>query len=294
MKISIPEATVGTVGAQQVSIGQVKLGAVHIGQLSLNDLKVQASTGVAQLRNVRVVLTLVFALDWTVGVIIDAGPLGKVDFSQSGTLDLGKLELGIGFGNVTLPGLADLALEIPKLPTADLSAVIGSLKGLNLGPVLAERIKAQGLVAPAQGFQLNGLGLGAASAQDVAITDAAMDDITIGRVSGGTLPLAGFTIPNLAFPPVKIPRVSCRNVSADSNAVVTEMPEVDVGLLKATLTTTTTAHFEIDELRLDGIKAAASIGEIALKNVELPYEILDLTLSQIGIERIGVPAVKVN
>lgn len=294
MKFSMPETTVGTAGAQQVNVGQVKLGPVRIGLLSLDDLKVQAKTGVAQMRNVRVVLTLVFALDWTVGVIIDAGPFGKIDFSESGTLDLGKLELGIGFGNVTLPGLADLTLDIAKLRIADLSAVIGSLKDLKLGPVLAERIKAQGLVAPAQGFQLDGLGLSAASAQGIAMADATIDSATIGRVCGGTLPLAGLTIPKLAFPQVKVPRVSCLNVGADSNAVVTEMPEVDIGLLKSTLTVTTTAHFEVDELRLDGIKAAASVGEIVMKNVELPYEILDLSLSQIGIERIGVPAVKVN
>lgn len=294
MKISVPECTVGTAGMQQVSVGQVKLGAVRIGLLSLNDLTVQAQTGVAQLRNVRVVLTLMFSLDWTVGMVLDAGPLGTIDLSQSGTLDLGELELGIGFGNLNLPGLADLRLEIPKLPTSDLSVVIGALKDLELGPVLAERIKAQGLVAPAEGFELDGLGLQAASAQAVSVADARLDGATVGRISGGTLPLAGFTVPGLAFPQVKLPRVSCRSVGADARAVVTEMPEADVGLLKATLTVTTTAHFEVDELRLDGIKATASIGEIMLKNVELPYELLDLSLSQIGIERIAVPAVKVN
>lgn len=294
MKISIPQSTVGTAGVKQVSVGQVKLGAVRIGLLSLNGLKVHARTGVAQMRNVRVVLTLMFSLDWTVGLVLDAGPLGMIDLSQSGTLDLGELELGIGFGNVGLPGLADLTLDIPKLPVTDLSAVIGALKDLKLGPVLAERIQAQGLVAPAAGFQLDGLGLSAASVQGIALDGATIHSATIGRVCGGTVPLAGLTIPSLAFPQVKVPRVSCRNVSADTSAEVTEMPEANAGLLKATLKVTTKAHFEVDELRLDGIKAAASIGEIALKNVELPYELLDLNLSQIGIERIAIPAVKVN
>lgn len=294
MKITIPEATIGTAGAQQVSVGEVRLGAVHVGLLSLNGVTLQASSGVAQLRNVQVVLTLVFALDWTVGVVIDAGVLGKIDFSQSGTLNLGTLQLGIGFGHVSLPGLADLSLDIPTLALADVPAAIGALKKLELGPLLAERIKARGLVAPTAGFQLDGLGLGAASAQDLALPAAALDGVTIRRISGGTLPLAGLSVPDVSFPQVRIPRLSCQDIAADSQSVVTEMPEADVGLLKGTLRVTTTAHLEVEELRVDGLQAAASIGEIALRDVVLPYEILDLTLAKIGIEHIGVPAVKVS
>jgi hypothetical protein len=294
MKISVPEATVGTAAVQEVGVGQVRLGPVRVGRLTLNGVGLQASTGVAQLRNVRVALKLVFALDWTVGVVIDAGIFGKIDFTQSGVLDLGALDLGLGFGDLTLPGLADLKLDIPSLPMTDVSAVIGALKNLDLGPVLAERIRARGLVVPGQGFRLDGLGLGGATLQGLSMPDAAIDEVTIHRVSGGTLPLAGLTLPDLAFPQVKVPRMSCRKVSADSNADVTTLPEADVGLLKAALTVTTTAHFEIDELRIDGVQAAASIGEIALEDVEIPFEVLDVTLSQIGIERLAVPNVKVK
>jgi hypothetical protein len=72
------------------------------------------------------------------------------------------------------------------------------------------------------------------------------------------------------------------------------MPTVDVGLLAATLKVTTTAKFHLDELRIENIKASASIGEIALKNVVLPYEVLNLTLLEIGIESIEVPQVEVS
>lgn len=294
MKVSVPEATAGMAGVQQVGIGQVKLGPVRIGRLSLNGVKLHASTGVAQLRNVRVVLDLAFGLDWTVGVVIDAGVFGKIDFTESGRLDLGKLELGIGFGHLSLPGLSDLVLDLPQLQLPDLAAVVGPLKDLKLGPALAEGIRAQGLVAPAQGFQLDGLGLAGATAQGITLADAALGGVTIGRLSGGTLPLAGLGIPNLAFPQVKLPRVSCQDIAADSNAVITTMPPADVGLLKATLSVTTTARFEVDELRLDGIRADAAIGEIVLKDVELPWEVLDLSLAQIGIERIVVPNLKVS
>jgi hypothetical protein len=36
------------------------------------------------------------------------------------------------------------------------------------------------------------------------------------------------------------------------------------------------------------------VAEVSLKNVEIPFELLDLSLSQIGIESIGVPEMKVD
>jgi len=294
MKITLPEATVGRAAVQQVNVGQVKLGPARIGKLSLSGTKLRASMGVAQLRNVRVALTLTFSLKWTAGLVIDAGVLGKIDLSQSGTMDLGKLDLGVGLGHVDLPGLADLKLDMADFSVADLEVVVGALKTLKLGAVLAERVKAQGLVAPTQGFQLGGLGLASAGVQGATVAAASVDKVSVGRVSGGSLPLAGLTIPGIAFPQVKVPSVTCQQFGSASNPLVTPLPEADVGVLKAQLTVTTTARFDVDELRLEGIKASASVAEVSLKNVELPFELLDLSLSQIGIESIGVPEMKVN
>lgn len=294
MKISLPETTVGSAAVRQVNVGQVKLGPARIGTLRLSGTKLRASMGVAQLRNVRVALTLTFSLKWTAGLVIDAGELGKIDLSQSGTMDLGKLDLGFGLGHVDLPGLADLKLNMADFSVADLQVVVGALKTLKLGAVLAERVKVQGLVAPTQGFQLGGLKLASAGVSGAAMAGASVDNVSVGRVSGGSLPLAGITIPGIAFPQVKVPRVTCQKFGSASNPLVTPLPEADVGVLKAQLTVTTTARFDVDELWLEGILASASVAEVSLKNVELPFELLDLNLSQIGIESIGVPEMKVN
>lgn len=294
MKMTLPETTVGSAAVQQVNVGQVKLGPARIGKLSVSGTKLRASVGVAQLRNVRIALTLTFSLKWTAGLVIDADGLGKIDLSQSGTMDLGKLDLGVGLGHVDLPGLADLKLDMADFSVADLEVVVGALKKLKLGAVLAERVKAQGLLAPTQGFQLDGLGLASACVQGAAVPSASVDKVSVDRVSGGSLPLAELTIPGLAFPQVKVPSVTCQKFGSASNPLVTPLPEADVGVLKAQLTVTTTARFDVDELRLEGIKASASVAKVSMKNVELPFELLDLSLSQIGIERIGVPEMKVN
>ncbi|MGZ5494342.1 MAG: hypothetical protein ACXWHG_12105 [Thermoanaerobaculia bacterium] len=295
MKIKIPQTTIAKSRVQRVTVGEVKIGPIQVERLTLNNVHVQSSTGIAQMRNVHLALTLVFGLDWRVGVTISMPDgIPDVDFSDSGTLDLGTLTLGIGLGDLTLPGLASLAFDVSNLAVNDLTAVVGPLKNLNLGAALAERIRAQNLVAPGNGFTIAGLGVTGISATGISVPDAAVAAATIGRVSGGVLPISGFTIPSVELPQVMIPSLSSQNVDATSNPVVSTMPTVDVGLLAATLKVTTTAAFHLDELRIDNVQAATSIGEITLKNVVLPYEILDITLSQIGIESIEVPQAEVN
>ena len=295
MKIKIPQANIARCGVQQVNVGEVRIGAVKIDQLTLNNVHVQSSTGIAEMRNVNVALTMVFGLDWRVGVTISMPDgIPDVDFSDSGTLDLGTLRLGIGLGDVTLPGLAALAFDVASLAVNDLSAIVGPIKNLKLGAALAERIQAQNVVTPTNGFDVTGLGVAGINALGIDVPDAAIASATIGRVSGGSLPITDLRIPGVELPQAAIPRLASQNVDATSNPIVSKMPTVDVGLLAATLKVTTTAAFHLDELRIDNIRASASIGEIALKNVVLPYEVLDITLSQIGIETIEVPQLEVN
>jgi hypothetical protein len=50
----------------------------------------------------------------------------------------------------------------------------------------------------------------------------------------------------------------------------------------------------IAEMRLANLSAEATIGEIKLDNLTLPYEVMDLSLSQLGIRNIQVPKMEVN
>jgi len=50
----------------------------------------------------------------------------------------------------------------------------------------------------------------------------------------------------------------------------------------------------IDHLEITGANANATVGQIVLNNVVLPYDVLNLTLSQVGINTIGIPALSVT
>jgi hypothetical protein len=295
MKVGVPDLSISETRVQQVSVGEIKIGELKIDNFLLSQVKVKTSTGIAQLRNVMLTLHLQFGLDWSVGIKISMpNPFSGTDIARSGTLDLGALRLGVGFGNLTLPGFANFAFDIPSLSVNDVSAVVGSIKDLKLGAVIAERMRAQNVVAPTEGFQINGIGIDTFSAKGIGIPSAALGGATIDRVTGGALPISSIAVPNFALPQAAIPTLSSHHVDATSNPVIAKLPKADNALLSATLKVTATAAVHVDELRIENIHASASVGEIVLKNLSLPYEFLNLTLSQIGIETIEIPQLEVK
>jgi hypothetical protein len=50
----------------------------------------------------------------------------------------------------------------------------------------------------------------------------------------------------------------------------------------------------VGHLEITDAAASATVGSIALNNVTLPYDVLNLTLSQVGIKTIDVPAFNVS
>jgi hypothetical protein len=61
-----------------------------------------------------------------------------------------------------------------------------------------------------------------------------------------------------------------------------------------TLTVTPSASVTMDELRISNVPATASVGSVTLENLVLPYDVFDVTLSELGIDTIAVPTVEVS
>jgi hypothetical protein len=56
--------------------------------------------------------------------------------------------------------------------------------------------------------------------------------------------------------------------------------------LEITLSVTAMARLQIEEVRVENLRTTSRIGALELTDVVLPYEAFNLTLAQIGIERI--------
>ena len=285
----VPQADVQRLGVNTISVGQVAVGPIHIGALVISDLGMRLSSGQAELRNFRVSVGLSMTMDWRVYVEIPV----LDDIDKSGTVDLGRHSFTLDLGDCTVPGLENLSIDVGSLTAAGVAASASPLAGAQLGSAVAEQVRARGIVLPSQGFQIAGLTLGALRAGGISVPAVTLDDITVGRVHGEALPFGGITVADVGLPAAAVSDIHSEPVDINATHVGTAF-HMDLGILDLTLTVVPDARAQIDQLRIGGIEAATSVGQIELRDVVAPYELLNLTLSQIGIDTITVPAFTIS
>ena len=287
MLTTIPQADIQRSGIGAVSVGQVGIGPITIGQLVLTDFALSTSGDGAFLRNFVVTVIYTMSLDWHLHIDL---PGHVID--ESGTEDLDSPTFIVGFGDIQVPGLENLTIDIDRLSLDNPSATAAPVSNIQLGAAVAEQIQARNVKLPEAGFTLNGLGIGALNVGGLGVPAATVDAVTIGKVSGDATPFGQMTLSGLALPSASIPDIVGQGV--DSSA--TPRPKalhLDLGCLDLTLKINPRAEAHIDQLVISNVKASMSIGKIELNNVVAPYELLNLTLSQVGIETISVPTVAI-
>jgi hypothetical protein len=287
MLTTIPEADIAKASVNSISVGAVGIGPVTIGQLVITDLEMNTAADGAFLRNFVVTVTYNMKLDWHLHIEL---PGNVID--DSGTEDLDSPTFIIGFGDIRLPGLENLKIDIASLAVDSPSATILPMTNIQLGKAIAQGIQATKLKLPTAGFSLSGLGLGTLNVAGFGAPAATVDTATIAKVNGDTTPFGQMSLSNLGLPASQIPDIVAQGV--DSTA--TPRPKafhLDMGCLDLVLKVNPTAQAHIDQFIIRNVKASGSIGKIELHNVVAPYELLNVTLSQIGIETISVPAVAI-
>jgi hypothetical protein len=287
MQTTIAEADVQRFGVGSVSVGSVGIGPIQIGQLVLTNLELNTAAAGAELRNFRVTISHHMTLDWHLHIEI---PGHVID--DGGTEDLGTPTFACNFGNLHVPGLEYIKLDIASLSADNIAATANALSNLQLGAAVAEQIQARNLKLPAQGFTIAGLGIGGLRLGGFGVPAATLDTVTIGRVHGDAFPTSDMTLNNVALPSASVADI----VSQSIDGVATPFGKayhLDLGCLDLLLKIKPRAEAQIDQLTINGLTASTSIGKIELHNVVAPYELLNLTLSQIGIDTVQVPSVAI-
>ncbi len=287
MHTTINEADIQRSGVNTVSVGEVAIGPIQIGKLILTDFTLNTAAAGAFLRNLVITLTCKMSLAWHLHIEL---PGYVID--DSGTEDLDSPTFIVGLGDVRVPGFENLKIAIDTLSLDNVTATANPINNIQLGAAIAETIKANNLTLPSQGFTLTGLGIGGLNIGGFGVPAAGLDSVTIGRVHGDSFPMGTMSLSNLAFPGVSIPDVVGQGV----DTVGTPKPKafhLDLGCLDLTLRLNPTAEAHIDQLVISNITANTSIDKIEMDNVTAPYDFLNLTLSQIGIDNISVPTVSI-
>lgn len=287
MLTTISQADIQRSGVGAISVGQVGIGPIKIGQLVLTDLALNTAGDGAFLRNFVVTVTYTMQLDWHLHIDFPGHPI-----DDAGTEDLDSPSFTVGFGDIRVPGIENLKIDIASLSADNIAATANPIQNLQLGAAVAEQIQARNLKLPAQGFSIAGLGIGALNVGGFGVPAASLDALTIGRVHGDAFPLGQMALANLALPSAAIADITSQGV----DATATPKPKafhLDLGCLDLTLKVNPQAEAHIDQLVIRNITASTSIGKIELHNVVAPYELLNLTLSQVGIDVVSVPTVAI-
>lgn len=287
MFTTIAETGIKQSQAGAISVGQVAIGPIKIGRLVISGFELDAACDGALLRNFRVSISYAMSLEWVLRLEAPG-----VAFADSGTVDFGIQNFEIGFGDIKLPGLETFKIGIESLSLGNAEAASAPVANLNLGTAVAETIKAENLKLPIQGFSLAGIGLGNLKIGGLGVPAASLDKVTIGRVRGDAAPLGQMSLANLALPAASVADIASQGADL-SAAPRPKVLHADLGSLDLTLRVSPKAEAHIDQLLIRNISASTSIGKIELENVVAPYELLNLTLGQIGIDTISIPQVAI-
>ncbi len=289
MKATLPESNIDHAQIATVQIGELSVGPLDIDSLVLTGTELRLSTGEAKLRNVTVSVTLTMELDWSVSVSIFL--VGS--FGWNGTISLGQPSLTVGFGDVSLPGLENLTVDLASLAVEEVSASLNPVQNLQFGDLLVNHLKATGVVAPVPDLQLLGIGLGRASAERLSLPGATVAAVEIGSVQGGRLPMDDISLASLSFPDELIADTTGAGLDTEGTANPIGF-HADVGVLEVTLRVTPSVRIQAEQFSLSGVRAGASFDSVVLSGVSLPFEFSNLTLSELGITDVSLPLLEVS
>lgn len=289
MQASVPELAAARLSVQQVDIGQLNAGPISVGRLVLDDMRVDVSTGTAAFVGLQVTVDLDMSLEWAVRVKVPV--VGG--WTWDGTIELGAHSCSVTLGDVTLPGLQAFTLDLAGLSVDGISATVAPLHALRLGPLVADGLAVSDVLAPVAGFTLSGMGLGRLAVDGAGVPAVSARAATLTRLSGQGFPLGDVTVAGVALPQAEASDIT--SLGLDATGVSNPfLFTCDVGVLDVTLRVTPGARLQADQLRLSGVRSSAAVGSIELRDVVLPYEVLDLTLSQIGLETLELPKIEVG
>ncbi len=294
MKATVPNLRAARASVGHVAVGQVAVGPISIGQLVLRDTKMAINSGQALMQGMRMTIKLKFVLSWRVQIPLP-WPFDDIDVGGDDA-NLGTAEMTFAFPNTSIPSLTNINLTFPQITGANVTTTADPITGLALSSVVADNIAATNVSLPTAGFTLSGLGLGSAGIDGLGVPSTRIAGAKVGRVKGAPLNLGALVLRGLA-----LPSAAANNISSGPMdipfvpQVLFNMPPspLDLGVLTVQLKISPSASAHVDRLLLTGVKASANVGTIEVRNVTLPYEALNLTLSDLGIETIEIPTIGV-
>jgi hypothetical protein len=299
VQVNVPALDVNQASLQTIDIGTVSIGPITVGDLVVSNTDLNMAVKDMLLQDVTVKMTIHFRFEWNIHIGL---PDGIPDFDEGDTYDLGNLDIPpfglppIAFGDVLVPGITNIHLNIPTINAQNMS-VNASPLALHLDAAIANQIHATNAALPVGGFSIAGLSLNSVAGTAITVPDAHIDSATVNHLHGTPIKVATFALDTLKLPAAQVPHVS----STAPLEIPAQLPERSIGfgtphhsLLSIRIYARPSAHMHVGHLEITDATASATIGSIALHNVTLPFDVLNLTLAQVGLNTVQIPAFNVS
>jgi hypothetical protein len=285
MQVKVPQLSVQQAGLQTVAVGHLGIGPITVGSLAINNVDFTLASGHGVLQNVQVTVTLKLSVEWHIHVGL---PDGIPDIDVGDTYDLGSLSVSLPVGDIDLPALSNLKFDIPSLAAQNLSVNADPLS-LQIKNVKLDTIRANDVALPSGGFTISGLSFGSLSAAGIGVPAASVAQATVQHVHGDPALIPAFTLGALQLPTVQIPSISSTIPLTIPANLETVGAGFDAGILRVIVRVQPSVLMHVEHLQITNASASAAVGQVVLQNVTLPFDALNVTLSQIGIDTIEIP-----
>jgi hypothetical protein len=291
LQVTVPALEVQQANLKAIDIGQVAIGPITVGDLVINNADFTMSAAQLVMQSVTVTMHIHVTVDWDIHIGM---PDWIPDINIGDSFSLGTLTFGpMNIGNVVVPGLSNMQLHIPSLTAQNMSVSADPL-GLTANNATADQIHASNVALPSAGFSIAGLSLSSVDGNTISVPAAKLDQAKIAHLHGDAIQVPAFRAHTLNLPAAQIPQISSTaplDIPANLSTITIGF---DAGILIVKIHLTPSALMNVNHIEITGADASATVGQIVLHNVTLPYDVLNLTLSQIGINTVAIPAFNVS
>lgn len=279
-KINIDQVRAESGTLRDLDVAKIVLGDAHIDKVILTGTTATLKGAQAFLQTVRMVLELRFALEWEV----DLGWLGH----WGGTENLGSLPFGMNLGNVSIPSLANINLNIPNLTVDDVQASVSPINNLDLGGAAITKIVANDTDVPADGFGLTGLGIGSASIANIAVPKTTTASATIEEFAPNSpIALPGAEVSNLQIPSAGVDNITTGGFNFLAQASARSLG-VDLGILAIKIIVTPVVHLDVGSMLIQDVELAAMANKLQVQGIQVPVTIRGIVISDLALQTVKI------
>jgi hypothetical protein len=279
-KIKINQVRAETGSIADLDVEKVLLGDATINKIILTGTSAKLKGAQAYLQNVRMILELKFTLQWE----IDLGWLGSWD----GTNDLGSLPFGMNLGNISVPSLANIDMNIPSISVDTVQAQINPINNLDLGGAQIKKISAGETGIPADSFGISGIGIGSVSINNLSVPKIATEAVSIEEFS----PSSAVVFPGVELSNLQIPSAQVDNISTGGFNFIAQASSrsigADLGILAIKLSVIPIVHMDVGTMTIQDVILAATANTLKVQDIKLPITIRGINLKNLVLQTVDI------